>query len=77
MSDITPSVSGTSFGGFIFGFIALFTILYSMWFFSGGPQKKESDKAFISGPNVDDYYKKPEVYGTINSIDKINRDLNR
>jgi hypothetical protein len=48
-----------------------------MWYFGGGPQKETSNKAFITGPDSNDYYKKPTVYGTINSIDKVNRDLNR
>lgn len=75
MSD--PISSGPSASGFIFGFIALFVILYSMWYYSGGPQKETSNKAFITGPNTDNYYKQPTVYGTVNSIDKVNRDLNR
>lgn len=76
MSDITPTGTPTAFG-FLFGAIAIFTVLYSMWYFSGGPLNKTSDKAFITGPDSNDYYKKPTVYGTVNSIDKINRDLNR
>lgn len=61
---------------FLFGFIAIFTVLYSMWYFSGGPLKESSDRAFIKGPDSSVPFAPSETYGTIYSVDKINRQIN-
>ncbi len=74
MSDITPS--GAGIGSFVFGFIAIFSILYSMWYFTGGPQKESSNKAFIDQPTYQNPYSNAQPYGTINAIDKVNREIN-
>ncbi len=74
MSDLPPSASG--FGSFILGFVVIFSVLYSMWYFSGGPQKESSNKAFIDQPTYTNPYSNRAPYGTINSVDKVNREIN-
>ncbi len=75
MSDAAPSGGGghTSFLATIF---LVFVVLYCMWYWSGGPQKESSNKAFIEQPT----YQNPYVnnkYGTIEEVDKVNRELNQ
>jgi hypothetical protein len=71
MSAVTPT-SGPSFSGFIAWFFIGFAVLYSMWYFSGGPQKESSNNAFIEQPT----YQNPNAnttYGTIEQLDRLNR----
>jgi hypothetical protein len=74
MSDLPTPQAGI--GSFVFGFIVIFTVLYSMWYFTGGPQKEGSNKAFIDQPTYKNPYSNTEPYGTINSVDKVNREIN-
>jgi hypothetical protein len=66
---------GGDFGGALFTMFAIFVILYSMWYFSGGPQRESSDKAFIEGPTANNPYNQTK-YGTIPAIDVVNREIN-
>jgi hypothetical protein len=74
MSDIPTPSAGV--GSFVFGFIAIFAVLYSMWYFTGGPQKESSNKAFIDQPTYTNPYSNAKPYGTINAVDKVNREIN-
>lgn len=48
---------------FLGGFILIFTVLWFAWYFTGGPQKEDSNKAFIKLPETQNFEK--EKYGTI------------
>lgn len=63
------------FGGVFFTIFVIFVILYSMWYFSGGPQKESSNKAFIEQPTHTNPYNQTK-YGTIPSVDRVNREIN-
>lgn len=67
----------SSFTGFFFGFFVIFVILYSMWYFSGGPQKSSSDKAFVEQPTYQNPYTFENKYGTVPEADKLNRQINQ
>jgi hypothetical protein len=62
-------------GSGIFTLFAIAVIMYSMWFFSGGPQRTSSNNAFIKGPTHDNPYNM-KTYGTIPSVDRVNREIN-
>lgn len=72
MSDKKLNKGESTGGSFIGGFFLVMAILYFMWFFSGGPQKADSDKAFVEGPTYKNPYNTTK-YGTVPSIDKVHR----
>ncbi|MEN9852394.1 MAG: hypothetical protein RI996_337 [Candidatus Parcubacteria bacterium] len=73
MSDIKPAASGgPSLGGIFTWFIVGFAVLYSIWYFGGGPQKESSNNAFIEPPTYQNPYTS-KTYGTIEEIDVLNR----
>jgi hypothetical protein len=54
---------------FLLYFFIIFFFLYFVWYFTGGPQKEDSKKAFISIPQS--YDEKVSPYGKINVLEKL------
>lgn len=61
---------------FLGWFVVVFFILYFGWYFSGGPQKSDSRKAFITIPNGDPNNYGGEKYGSIKTLDFLGDGVN-
>jgi uncharacterized ion transporter superfamily protein YfcC len=75
MSEVSHS-SGGGFGSVFMTFLAIFAVMYFMWYYSGGPQKEDSNKAFVEQPTYQNYNTFDDKYGTVPVADKLNRQNN-